>query len=105
MKEHPILFSGEMVRAILEGRKTQTRRVIKPQPPAWVRWLQRGDFGGIPYYGSQIEIDECGREFDFRVHLARIKAHGRPRQEHRQRERRNLCVLRRGRQREFRALD
>lgn len=41
MREHPILFSGEMVHAILDGRKSVTRRVVKPQVPGMEMWAAK----------------------------------------------------------------
>jgi len=43
VRETPIIFNSEMVRACLDGRKTVTRRPIKPQPEASLSRLENTD--------------------------------------------------------------
>jgi len=60
MKERPIIFSGPMVRAILAGEKTQTRRIVKPQAvkcpygkPGDRLWVRESFCEVVDQYGSK----------------------------------------------------
>lgn len=62
IKERPILMSAPMVRAILNGTKTQTRRMIKPQPEPSAFAQAKTSVCSVlrDWVKSQVTAVECG---------------------------------------------
>lgn len=59
----PILFNTEMVQAVLAGRKTVTRRLIKPQPQSKLCYIFAGCDVGTWRYPSKTAHESWGEEY------------------------------------------
>lgn len=62
-RERPILFNTEMVRAILDGRKTVTRRLITPQPAGRLCYCCAGSDHGTWGYPGEDAWKSWGEEY------------------------------------------
>lgn len=78
MKERPILFSGPMVRAILDGTKTQTRRAVRPVGRDDGFVLQDHGNGFWPYRSADGESSFYRDSKGFDIEQAMDCPYGRP---------------------------
>ncbi|MDE1556324.1 MULTISPECIES: hypothetical protein [Comamonas] len=71
MKETGLMFKAPLVRAILEGRKTQTRRIVKPQPVAGQGMVNAGYCGDRHLWLRDGPCDKTDPAYEWRCPMGK----------------------------------